>query len=316
MHRHDRENWLRREADVARRIAAARNAHPGPWSIREACPSVRQRYFVLRAGGETWVGRQTGQTAPGVPASAIRWEDLLGPGFRFALGERQTDLVVTLATEAQARAQFDSASADPSADLVFPFPVLDGDGHEWTCPPHYWHLASAVPGALAADEALLRAACADVLAAHLPDSARVHDPACSTGDFVAAMAAQCPWLHFSGSDIAPAMVDVARLRHAGTGLAFDCHDAASLPQASVDALLLRFLNAEVVTQRQASALFRRLTACVRPDGIAVVFGHSPVALPVREEAAALGWEVLRCSVAPAGAEVIAPFYVLRAPWSS
>jgi hypothetical protein len=305
--------WLAGEAAIRDRIIQAR-AHAGhPWRLREACPSTRQHYFLLRHRDEAWVGRRYADPQRGGPANAVSACHLLGNDFRFAFGDGESDLDVTLRSSRDAAAFFAEAAGDPAAELVFPFPALDKRGQEWVCPPQYWAAAAQHAALFADDERHLRALCARTLRERLPPAAQVHDPACSTGDFLAAMARRCPGLHFTGSDLSPAMVDTARRRHARLCLSFTCADAASLPRASVDALIVRFLNAEVVRHATALALFRQLSKAVRPGGIVVLFGHTGILVPVHAEAARLGWLVDQCTARTPDGRGIFQWYVLQRP---
>ncbi|MGN6481690.1 class I SAM-dependent methyltransferase [Luteibacter sp.] len=308
----DARDWLASERAVLDQIALARTQPGHPWLLRETCPSARQQYFILQCGGLRWVGRRCRGRASGTPSHAIRSDDLLGDPFRFGFGGNETHLDVTLRDGRQAAAFLAMAAADASAELIFPFPALDAHGREWVCPPQYWQVASRHAARFAEDEHHLRELCARTLTNALPPGALVHDPACSTGDFVAAMARACPGLRFTGSDLCPAMVDTARRHHGHVVPDFACADATALPASSVDGLLLRFLNVEVVTRKQALTLFRRLATTIRPGGVAVLFGHSGVLVPVHAEAARLGWQVLTCTAPTADGRGLFQWYVLRA----
>lgn len=308
----DARAWFASERAVQDAIIEARANAGRPWLLRESCPTTRQHYFLLQTGHECWIGRRCVGSVTGMQPNAIGACHLLGSRFRFGLGDRETHLDVTLRTSRDAAAFLTSAASDPTAELVFPFPALDPDGREWVCPPHYWQAASRHAAMLAGDERHLRKICARTLVEGLPVGAAVHDPACSTGDFLAAMARACPSLRFSGSDLSPTMVDTANRRHARLGLEFTCRDASSLAAASVDGLLLRFLNAEVVTRAHALLIFRRIVPALRPGGLAILFGHSGVLVPVQAEAARLGWRVLSCTAPTDDARGVFQWYVLRA----
>lgn len=303
--------WLAAERAVQDRIIRAREHAGRPWLLHETCPSVRQHYFLLRCAGQQWVGRRCVGSHSGLPGNAVSACNLLGDAFRLGFGDREIQLDVTLRSSRDAAAFLTAAAADPLAELVFPFPALDSQGREWVCPPHYWQMASRHAAMLAEDERHLRDVCADTLRHALPPGASVHDPACSTGDFLAAMARACPALRFSGSDLSAAMIDTARQRHARLGLDFVCADAATLRPSSVDGLLVRFLNAEVVSRTQALTLFRGMARSVRPGGIAVLFGHTGVLVPVQAEAERLGWHVARCTASSHDGRALFQWYVLR-----
>jgi hypothetical protein len=310
----DLPSWLASERRVLEQVAQARLRPEEVCLLRETCPSSLQNYFILRCRGRQWVGRRGVSDARHMPANAIGARDLLGDSFRFGLGVGEAQLEVSLRASADASVFLAMAARDPSAELVFPFPALDARGREWVCPPQYWGDVSQRAETLADDELHLRAVCARTLQEALPAGALVHDPACSTGDFVTAMARACPALRFTASDLSPAMVDVARRRHGRLALNadFTCADATALRARSVDGLLVRFLNAEVVTRKQALIIFRRLAGSVRAGGVVVLFGHSGVLIPVHAEAARLGWQVLASTAPTADGKGLFQWYVIRA----
>jgi isonocardicin synthase len=281
------------------------------WRVDD--PRSAHGYFLLRAAGQRWIGHAT-PAARGEPRHAcnvIRPPHLLGSDG--VLHEQAEALYVsaTLRSRHDARAFMALVRHDPLAEIHFPVSAMHPWGHEFVCPAAFWARMAERADDLAAGERHMRALCAATLRQELPDGALVRDPACSTGDFVAAMADACPRLRFEGSDRAPDMIRTARTRHADTPVVFGLADAALAPQASCDALILRFLNAEVMTRAHANALFDRLIPSVRRDGLIVLFGHTPVLVDVREGAIRHGLRVRR-SVAPVDADGVVPYYVLRA----
>lgn len=312
---HPADEWLVRERDARDQIVRARDGAPRSWRIAERCPEAQQRYFLLQHGGRRWLGRKfVTETATGPSMSnRIHAAHLLGDQVGMTLSGDHVVFDVMLRSEAEAAAFLDEACGDPSSDLVFPFPARDDEGNESVCPPAFWERLASRPERLAQDELHMRTLCADTLTQWLPPGALVRDPGCSTGDFIAAMAGACPRLRFEGRDVSTAMIDMARTRHAGKAVTFAVADAADTEPSSCDGLILRFLNAEVVTRVHALALFDRLVPAVRPGGLIVLFGHTPVLVPVRSLATAHGLHIRRCSASAPGEPSLFEFYVLGMP---
>ncbi|MGH4033511.1 hypothetical protein ACQB60_31780 [Actinomycetota bacterium Odt1-20B] len=114
----------------------------------------------------------------------------------------------------------------------------------------------------------------------------IYDPACSTGAFLADLRRALP------------QVSVADARQPPG------------PDASVDVLVLRFLNSEVVTVAQSVDLFDALIATLAPDGHVLAFGHTPLVLPVHEVARRHGLTVVSRVAEDAAADTLFQYHVL------
>ncbi|WP_285406078.1 class I SAM-dependent methyltransferase [Luteibacter sp. ME-Dv--P-043b] len=281
------------------------------WRIDD--PRSAHGYFLLRAGAYRWIGHvaPTTRDEPRHACNVIRPHHLLGSDGVLYEHADAIEVSATHRRRQEAKAFMALVRRDPLAVIHFPIAPMRTWGHEFVCPPAFWARMAERAEDLAAGERHMRALCAATLRTELPDGALVRDPACSTGDFVVAMAHACPRLHFEGSDRAADMIRTARTRHPDGPVTFSLADAALVPPASCDALVLRFLNAEVVTRAQADALFDRLVPSVRRGGLVVLFGHTPVLVDVHQGAARHGLRIQR-SVAPTGTDGIVPYYVLRA----
>lgn len=312
---HEGDEWLIREREVRDLVSGARRGIPRPWRLIERSPEARQRYFLLRHGERQWLGRKFVTDTPAGPrlSNRIYATHLLGDGVGMTLSGDHILFEFTLRPAVEADAFLREASGDPLSDIVFPFSARDAGGDESICPPSFWEHLSSRPARLAQDELHMRSLCADTLTQWLPPGALVRDPACSTGDFIAAMADACPLLRLEGSDISAAMIDKARTRHAGKAVRFEVADAAGAGPASCDGLIVRFLNAEVVTRADATALFDHLLSTVRPGGVIVLFGHTPLLVPVAGRAAAHGLRLVQCSAPLPDDPALVQYYVLTVP---
>ena len=102
----------------------------------------------------------------------------------------------------------------------------------------------------------------------------IFDPACSTGQFLYELKKHFPNCKTIGQDLSKEMVDYARnyvdeIYHGNAIKTF-------ITDKSVDILILRFLNSEVVTTITAYRLFNKLIATVKNNGLIICFGHTPV----------------------------------------
>lgn len=104
----------------------------------------------------------------------------------------------------------------------------------------------------------------------------VFDPACSTGEFLYTIKKYFPSCTTVGQDLSKEMV-----RYANNFVDITYHGNSINPYMennTVDILLLRFLNSEVVSTVMAYRLLTRLIRTVKPGGLIFCFGHTPVLL--------------------------------------
>lgn len=200
------------------------------------------------------------------------------------------------------------AAADESCELYYPLRRLR-DGRETTQPPSYWDDRAAQPEILDVPEAILRDAVCDALIGHLPARATVYDPACSSGAFLAALKSRWPDIRTVGQDRSAAMVAVASQRVDEVHVGDSRHSVC--PPRSVDLVICRHLNLDVVTSYQAKTLFRSAAGALRPGGLMVVIGHTPILL-AGAWMEAQGFQALaRCGFTPSR-HATHQLYVLRA----
>lgn len=107
----------------------------------------------------------------------------------------------------------------------------------------------------------------------------IFDPACSTGKFLFDLKQNFPFSITIGQELSSQMVNYAKNY---IDQAF--HGNSINPQVgknSVDILLLRFLNSEVVSTMMAYRLFVRLLNTVKTNGIIILIGHTPILIRER-----------------------------------
>ncbi|MDR7285707.1 isonocardicin synthase [Pseudomonas corrugata] len=274
--------------------------------------------FFLRVNGCHWAGRKMLQQAESggwYISSLLKPWMLLGP-----LAEMQWENVgIALyyhgASMEQKQAAFNLAQARPDSEVHFPFPAIDAKGLEFVCPTDYWQCDDSLATQLDADEGHLREHCATLLETLSSPGTVILDPACSTGEFITHLSRALPERHCLGSDRSASMIDHARCRHATGAVEFFVADARDVVSSGLkcDVLILRFLNAEVMTRADARQTFHDIVACVNPGGTVLVFGHTPVLVPVPYMAQLLKLELLSSVAARPEQMELFQFYRLRVP---
>ncbi|GAB3285501.1 class I SAM-dependent methyltransferase [Kineosporia babensis] len=259
----------------------------GPWDVGASMEWVEpwnahpERIFHVRVGGETWLGLKTvsdyvlSDGIPGVFCSRVRWHNLLGRLESLRVSEQGVRVRARMASRAEREAAFEGLSH--LDEIVHPYPKMDGAGRETGSPPEGWFVNEDRADFLSTGELHLRAYTAERFAGHWPKDQRIvaFDPACSTGQFLAefASAAQCA-VTTVGQDLSAQMVSYAKPRLDSV----HCGDARSpvCEPGTVDVVFARFLNSEVVTSEEARLIAGPLARTLKPGGLFVAFGHTPV----------------------------------------
>lgn len=271
--------------------------------------------FVLKTGSHQWAGRNRplpNDQGKRRLSSILHPSMLLGPLTGQYWSNEGVALFFQPATPAAKHRVFIEAQHNGHSEVCFPYPPLGPNGEEFVCPPTFWECDDERATHLNIDEAHFREQCVAVLSERLKPGALIHDPACSTGELIAHLAQALPRCLCLGSDLSASMIRYASQRYAGSPVRFRQADAARESPAC-DALILRFLNAEVVTRRDAEALLRTLLGSLRPGGLALVFGHTPVPPAVPWIAQTLGI-TLECRVAARPGQLeLFQFYLLTRP---
>ncbi|CAE6791791.1 hypothetical protein R70006_04887 [Paraburkholderia domus] len=202
----------------------------------------------------------------------------------------------------------ENAVHDPDASLSYPFARIVSPGVEPVSSDADWNPAPEFCAALDRDEIHFRAASVNTLRELGWHSGVAYDPACSTGAFLAHVKAHFPATHTIGQDRNAGMAALARTRldevHVG-----DSITPARMPR-TVDLLVLRHLNVDVVTFAQAATLFDSASETLRAGGICLVFGHTPVQLPAAFFEMR-GYDVLSRLAATPSRDALFEYYVLR-----
>lgn len=289
---------------------------PGIWQRHlEPLGFGLTQLFVLNTGSHHWAGiNRPLPDAQGQRrvSSILRPSMLLGPlagqhwsneGVAFFYRAARPEAKYLAFVEAQQHAH---------GEVCFPYPPLRPQGEEFICPPSFWECDDERATQLNRDEAHFRDHCVTLLRERLKPGALIHDPACSTGELIAHLAKTLPRCLCLGSDLSASMIRHASQRYAGLPVRFRQADAARESPAC-DALILRFLNAEVVTRRDAETLLRTLLSSLKPGGLALVFGHTPVLPAVPWVAQELGLTLESSVAARPGRLELFQFYLLTRP---
>ncbi|WP_367374931.1 class I SAM-dependent methyltransferase [Pseudomonas lini] len=274
--------------------------------------------FLLRVRGCDWVGRKVlqrdqhhrwGLSSILIPAM------LLGPHRQSQWGNEGVSIYFQASTEKERTEAFETALTCPDSEIHFPFAVTDDSGQEAVCPSDYWQGNESLAALLNADELHFREHCVTVLRTLLKPGDLVYDPACSTGEFIAHLATELADGRYLGTDRSTSMIEYAQQRHSASSVEFRVMEATTSTESNIrcEVLILRFLNAEVMTRRQAHCAFESLVRCVKPDGTILVFGHSPVLLALPWLAHTFALAII-CSVsARTGCQELFQFYRLTVP---
>ncbi|MBI2375014.1 MAG: methyltransferase domain-containing protein [Deltaproteobacteria bacterium] len=267
-----------------RRISPSRPTVPRTIDVvTERFDELASALFHLRVGGELLLGRlrlsehwERGWTERMHDAS-VQSDSLLGPVVDLRISTGGVTAFYRPITDAERRDAFAAAAVDPHSELIFPYPSLLGaNGAELESDALGWTGSPELELALDQGEAPQRRWLVRWLAGQDLRGARVFDPACSTGTFLAAVREAQPGCITIGQDLSESMIARARSRldeaHVGDSI------RPAVLDGSVDLLLLRFLNASVVTTAQAHRLFERLLKTVRVGGRIVLLGFTPVLL--------------------------------------
>lgn len=162
------------------------------------------------------------------------------------------------------------------SELIYPFRYLDSYGKERHSPKNGWQLNPLRAENLSLGEERIRKFTIDFLKQFDLKNKVVYDPACSTGKFLSTIKQNFPECYTIGQDLSVEMVEYAKNFvdeiHLGNSI------RPAVPVASIDFCFIRFLNSEVVTTKQAERLFVRIKDCIKPNGIIIVLGHTPILL--------------------------------------
>ncbi|MFJ4195940.1 class I SAM-dependent methyltransferase [Pseudomonas sp. NPDC089534] len=276
--------------------------------------------FLLHLKEGDWVGRRTLRRGDGQrwqPYSALHPSMLLGPHIQSQWSNDGVSIYFRATSAAQKAMAFESALTSPDAQLHFPFALVDDAGREAVCPQEYWHVSESLAVRLNADEQHFREHCVALLKTLSKPGTVIYDPACSTGEFIAHLADRLPDCRCLGSDRSVSMIEYAQNHHGLSRVGFRVMEAEISTESGIrcDVLILRFLNAEVMTRSEAHTIFGRLMPCVNPGGTILIFGHTPVLLAVTWLIQTFGLTLVSSVAARSGRQELFQFYRLTVPTS-
>ncbi|WP_323160166.1 class I SAM-dependent methyltransferase [Pseudomonas fluorescens] len=305
-----------RELALARSMPRHLNENGGVGHYLEPPGNGLHHLFFLRLHDEVWVGRKRLQRD-----RQFRWQAgsvlepcmLLGPHLHSLWGDEGLSIGYRTVSVEQKVQTFERALRQADSEILFPFPIVDAAGREAVCPAEFWQCNESLAEQLNTDEQHLREHCAGLLQAITKTGALIYDPACSTGEFIAHVARALPDCLCLGTDRSASMIEHARRAHERTPVEFRLLDASEAFDAGIhcDVLILRFLNAEVLTRREARTAFESLIRCVKPGGTILVFGHTPVLIPVAWLAATHHLQLESSVAARPGQVELFQFYRLK-----
>lgn len=309
---------LRRELQLAQSIAH-RKASPGELDRHiEPSGAGLHQLFVLRVSGSDWVGRkvlQHSESEGWYTSSLLTPSMLFGPLTEWQWGNQGALIYFRTASAQEKETAFHDAPAHSDSELRFPFPALDHNRLESVCAPDYWQCDESFATRLNADEGHFRQHCVSLLNTLTRPGAVIHDPACSTGEFIAHLAGELPDRQCLGSDRSASMIEYAKKRHGASPARLFLADAHQIATTGMqcDVLILRFLNAEVMSREDAEQAFRDMVACIKPGGTVLLFGHTPVLLAVPYLAQVMKLKLISSVACRSGHTELFQFYQLRMP---
>ena len=308
-------------AEVSRYVAAQEHlASNNVQILEEKFWGMPQTIFFLQIGREVLVGRKLisenwikGELSE-LFCSRIRAPMVLGKLLNFRLSDESITIHFDPFSLIERKKAIQRAKKCIQSEIVFPFPyVTRAEKREIASSAEGWSADEDVRQKLLVGEVFLRKFTIEALAelaslgVIVPVAPVLYDPACSTGDFLAAIKTAYPRGMTIGQDLSTQMITFAKQR-------LDCAyagDAISspVPEKTVDIAFLRFLNSEVVTTIYAHELFCSILRRVKVGGLIVVFGHTPVLLD-SGAFRALGLQILR-QIGASDDGAIFQFYILR-----
>lgn len=212
--------------------------------------------------------------------------------------------------KAEKRNIFDSIKYNTQIEITFPFVYREYEtGLEEITSPKGWDIYPEKVKYLGYGEEHLRQYSINVLRPFLlGKKSVVFDPACSTGEFLYSLKQEYPYIKTIGQDLSLSMIEYARTYVDE----IYCGDSILTPvkDYSVDLLVFRFLNSEVVSQEYAYQLFNALILKLNDTGNAVLFGHTPVLLN-SEDFRNAGYDVLQNIGYNQYRDCIFQYYIIR-----
>lgn len=279
--------------------------------------NLPQNIFLLKGFGDVvFVGRKLRSILHienkinAINCSMITADMLLGVIERYGKSEKDVWLEYHPFKKSEKRGLFDKIKINNQIEIIYPFLYKKYEtGLEKITPPEGWNIFPERVTYLGYGEEHIRKYSVDVLFSYLNKAGtKIFDPACSTGEFLYTLKRAYPQIITIGQDLSQAMVNYAKPYVDQ----IYCGDSISTPveDGSVDVIVFRFLNSEIVSQEYAKELFNVLIKKMSDNGIAVLFGHTPVLLDL-EYFTSSGCEVLQSSAYSKERDSIFQYYILR-----
>jgi isonocardicin synthase len=204
---------------------------------------------------------------------------------------------------------FNELAENRSIDIYHPYvPLFDDKKLEKVGPDDGWDVTKEWADFLDTGEELIREETLKFLLKFNLHGKTIYDPACSTGKFLKTIKEQYSSVYTIGQDLSPKMVEYAK----------DCIDEVycgdsinpMVEDNSVDFIFFRFLNAEVVTTRQAYQLFINIAEKCKIGGYIILLGHTSILIS-KPWLEALGLNILQCNAYSEKENSIFQYYVMK-----
>lgn len=214
--------------------------------------------------------------------------------------------------KSEKREIFEEVRANVLNEIIYPFLYREYEtGLEESTPPEGWDISPEKAEYLGFGEEHIRYYTAQILKRYIDFDKKpivVFDPACSTGEFLYSLKKTFPSIVTIGQDLSADMVSYARPY---VDILY-CGDSISSPvwDKTVDLIVFRFLNSEVVTQEYAYKLFDHLIKKVKDDGLAIIFGHTAVLLDA-DYFKSCGYDIIQSHGYCDYRDAIFQYYIIR-----
>ncbi|MCH9755213.1 MAG: class I SAM-dependent methyltransferase [Candidatus Rickettsiella isopodorum] len=284
-------------------------------SVFEAWEDQPIRFFFFAIGSQTYCGRKllsdivTCHGSPGFFCSLVKIEMLLGELIRSQVSQEGVELFYKPLSFTKRCQIFEQLKNHREIDIYYPFVHLSKvERLEINTPEQGWFITKERAHLLSLGERYLRKISADLVKSGGNKKPIIYDPACSTGEFLSVIKQAVPESIVIGQDISPQMCEWAasKLDQVICGNSMN----PGVTTASCDYIFFRFLNAEVVSTQLAKQLFIKIICCLKPNGLAILFGHTPVLLAV-SFMEHLGFQMKSCNYYIESEMAVVQYYVIK-----
>ena len=253
--------------------------------LKEKLDENPQAIFFTDIDGTRYVGRKyisdnvIDHGLPGLFCSKIKKDMILGKYNKDRITQDFIIVYFQPILQNEKDQVFSKLLDNRNLDIWYPYVQLVGDKKlEKITPNESWVVDPDRAFFLGMGEESIRAYTLSVLPTLFSNICEnvitIYDPACSTGQFLESIHKVYPNARVVGQDLSASMVNFALQKIPEVYHGNSLHPC--MPPQSVDLIVFRFLNGDVVTTAKAYDLFDALIKTVKKSGYVILFGHTPV----------------------------------------